>query len=127
MGHNTSVQQFFERLNSAATCCFFPGKNPKHLDPDEIIEILDQVKVPEWHEAMVNANIVIFEMYYEETHLKCLENLENIRRTYGSNRSSLPIEYKKSQTVTSSVDKSSKNNKGSNMWCHFCDKQPHYG
>jgi hypothetical protein len=43
---------------------YFPEENPKQLDQDEIIEILDQVKAwdPEWHEAMVNANIDIFEM-----------------------------------------------------------------
>jgi hypothetical protein len=41
----------------------FPEENPKQLDQDEIIEILDQSKAryPEWHEAMVNANIDIFE------------------------------------------------------------------
>jgi hypothetical protein len=27
--------------------------------------------------------------------------------------------------VTSSVDKSSKNHKGSNIWCHYCDKNNH--
>jgi hypothetical protein len=40
---------------------YFPEESPKQLDQDEIIEILDQAKVPEWHEAMVNANIDIFE------------------------------------------------------------------
>jgi hypothetical protein len=40
---------------------FFPEENPKQLNQDEIIEILDQAKAwdPEWHEAMVNANINI--------------------------------------------------------------------
>jgi hypothetical protein len=42
---------------------YFPEENSKQLDQDEIIEILDQAKAPEWHEAMVNANIDI---------LKCL-------------------------------------------------------
>jgi hypothetical protein len=46
---------------------YFPEENPKQLDQDEIIEILDQAKAPEWHEAMVNANIDIFEMTYEES------------------------------------------------------------
>jgi hypothetical protein len=38
---------------------------------------------PEWHEAMVNANIDIFEMSYEESvsYFKRLENLEKIRHT----------------------------------------------
>jgi hypothetical protein len=38
----------------------FPEENPKQLDQDEIIEILDQAKDPVLHEAMVNANIDIF-------------------------------------------------------------------
>jgi hypothetical protein len=39
----------------------------KQFDQDDIIEILDQVKNPEWHESMVNANIDIFEMSHEES------------------------------------------------------------
>jgi hypothetical protein len=41
---------------------YFPEENSKHLDQDEIIEILDEAKAPEWHESMVNANIDIFEI-----------------------------------------------------------------
>jgi hypothetical protein len=70
MGLNTSVQQFVERLNDLNRyLLYFPEENPKQLDKDEIIEILDQAKavVPEWHEAMVNANIDIFEMSYEKS------------------------------------------------------------
>jgi hypothetical protein len=72
---------------------YFPEENPK-LDQDEIIEILDQTKAPEWHEAMVNVNIDIFEMTYEESvsYFKCLENLEKIRRTNGPNPSSLQVD-----------------------------------
>jgi hypothetical protein len=84
---------------------YFPEENPKQLDQDEIIEILDQAKAPEWHEAMVNANIDIFEMSYEESvSFKCLESLEKIRHTNCPNPSSLPVDNKKS--VTSSVGKS---------------------
>jgi hypothetical protein len=38
--------------------------HPKLLDKDEIIEILDQARAwdPEWHEAIVNADIGIFEI-----------------------------------------------------------------
>jgi hypothetical protein len=43
--------------------------------------------------------------------------------TNSPNPSSLPIDNKKS--VTSSVGKSSKTHKGSNMWCHYCDKNNH--
>jgi hypothetical protein len=57
------------------------------LDHDEIIQVFDQAKTKnsEWHKAMVNANIDIFEMCYEEFVLlfKHLENLENIRFTNG--------------------------------------------
>jgi hypothetical protein len=130
MGLNISVQQLVEnqRLNDLNRyLLYFPEENPKQLDQDEIIKILDQVKAwdPEWNEAMVNANIDIFEMSYEESlsYFKHLENLEKIRCTNGPYPSSLPVYNKKS--VTSSVCKSSKNHKGSNMWCHYCDKNNH--
>jgi hypothetical protein len=115
-------------MNDLNRCLlYFPEENPKQLDQDEIIEILDQVKpwAPEWHEAMVNANIDIFEMSYEESvsYFKLLESLEMIRCTNGPNPSSLLVDDKKS--VTSSVGKSTKNHKGSNMWCHYCDKNNH--
>jgi hypothetical protein len=127
-GLNTSVQQFVERLNDLN--CYllcFPEVNTKQLDKDDIIEILNQAKAPEWHEAIVNANIEIFEMTYEESvsYFKRLENLEKIRRTNGPNPSSLPVDNKKEVSVTSSVGKSSKNHKGSNMWCQYCDKNNH--
>jgi hypothetical protein len=73
-------------------------ENPKQLDQVEIIEILDQAKArdPEWHEAMVNANIHIYEMTYEESvsYFKRLENLEKIKPTNGPNPSSLPVDNK---------------------------------
>jgi hypothetical protein len=108
---------------------YFPDETPKQLDQDEIIEILDQAKArdPEWLEAMVDTNIKIFEMSYEESvsYFKHLENLENIRRTNGHNPSSLPVDNKKRVSVTSSVEKSTKNHKVSNMRCHYCDKNNH--
>jgi hypothetical protein len=128
MGLHTSVQQFVEGLNDLNQyMLYFPEENPKQLDQDEIIEILDQAKAPEWHETMVDANIDIFEMTYEESvsYFKCLENLEKIRRTNGRNPSSLSVDNKRSFSVTSSVGKSSKNHKGSNMCCHYCDKNNH--
>jgi hypothetical protein len=70
MGLNTSVQQFVASLNDLnCYLLYFPEENPKQLDQDEIIEILDQAKAcnPEWHEAVVNANIDIFEMSHEES------------------------------------------------------------
>jgi hypothetical protein len=126
MGLNTSVKQFVKRLNDLNRyLLYFPEENLKQLDQDEIIGILDQAKSPEWHEATVNANIDIFEMTYEESvsYFKRLENLEKIRRTNGPNPSSLPVDNKK--LVTISVGKSSKHHKGSNMWCHYCDKNNH--
>jgi hypothetical protein len=76
---------------------------------------------------MVNANIDIFEMFYEESvsHFKHLGNLEKIRHTNGPNPSSLPVDNKKGVSVTSSVGKPSKYHKGSNMWCYYCDKNNH--
>jgi hypothetical protein len=99
VGLSTSVQQFVERLNDLNRyLLYFPEENPKQLDQDEIIEILDQAKArdPEWHEVMVNANIDIFEISYEESvsYFKCLENLEKIRCTNGPNPSSLPVDNK---------------------------------
>jgi hypothetical protein len=45
MGLNTSVQQFVKRLNDLNRYLLrFPEENSKHLDQDEIIEILDQAK-----------------------------------------------------------------------------------
>jgi hypothetical protein len=125
MDLNTSIQQFVERLNDLNRyLLYFPEENPKQLDQDEIIEVLDQAKAcnPEWHEAMVNASIDIFEMSYEESvpYFKRLENLKKIRCTNGSNPSSLPVDNKKTVSETSCVGKSSKNPKGSNMWCHYC-------
>jgi hypothetical protein len=79
------AQQFLERLNDL-NCYFlyFPEENPKKLDRDEIIEMWDQTKAVdlELHEAMVNANIDIFEISYGEyvSHFKSLE-LEKIRHT----------------------------------------------
>jgi hypothetical protein len=84
MGLNTYVQQFVERMHDLNRyLLYFPEENPKQLDQYEIIEILYQDKAPEWHEAMVNFNIDIFEMSYEEyvSYFKRLENLEKIRRT----------------------------------------------
>ena len=60
LGQNVSVQMFVERLNELNRyLLYFPEENPKQLDQDEIIEILDQAKAPEWHAAMVAANIVV--------------------------------------------------------------------
>jgi hypothetical protein len=120
MGSNTSVQQFIERLNDLNRYLLcFPEESPKQLDQDEIIVILDQAKAPEWHEAMVAANIDIFEMSYEEfvAYFKTLEILEKIKKTNGM--APLPVDNKK--TVGSSVDRS----KVSSLWCHYCEKNNH--
>jgi hypothetical protein len=98
MGINTSVQQSVEnhRLNDLNRyLLYFPEENSKQLDQDEIIEILDEAKTrnPEWRESMVNANIHIFEMSYEESvsYFKRLEKLEKIRRTNGKSPDLIPI------------------------------------
>jgi hypothetical protein len=70
MGLNTLVKQFVESLNDVNRyLLYFPEENPKQLDQDEIIQILDLGKSvePEWHKAMVNANIDIFEISYQES------------------------------------------------------------
>ena len=87
MGPNTTVQQFVERLNELNRyLLFFPEECHTALTQDEIIEILDQAKPPNWHEAMVSANIDIFEMEYESaiSYFIRLENLDKIRSTNGA-------------------------------------------
>jgi hypothetical protein len=66
---------------------------------------------------MVNANIDIFEMSYEESvsYFKRLENLEKIKNINGPNPASLPVDNKKGVSIISIVGKSSKNPNGSNM------------
>jgi Tol biopolymer transport system component len=56
------------------------------------------------------------------SYFKHLENFEKIRCTNGPNPSSLKVDNNKIVSVTSSVSKSSKNHKRSNMWYHYCDK-----
>jgi hypothetical protein len=75
----------------------------------------------------VNAYIDIFEISYEESvsYFKRLENLEKIKCFNYPNPASLPVDNKKTVSVTSSVGKSSKNHKVPNMWCHYCDKNNH--
>jgi hypothetical protein len=104
---------------------YLPEETPKQLHQNEIIETLVQTKAPERHQEIINAIIDIFEMSYAESisYFKSLENLEKIRRTNGPNTASLPVGNKKK--FTSIVDKSSKNSKGVNMWCHYCDKSKH--
>jgi hypothetical protein len=88
MGLNTSVQQFVERLNDLNRyLLYFPEENPKQLDQSKFIE---------WLGAMVNANIDIFEVSYEESvpYFKHLENLEKIRHNNGPYPSSLPVDNK---------------------------------
>jgi hypothetical protein len=66
MDLNTSIQQLVERLNDLnCYLLYFPAENPKKLDQDEIIEILDQDKHSEWHEGMVNSkHHKYFQMVY---------------------------------------------------------------
>jgi hypothetical protein len=117
MGPNTTVQHFIEKLNDLNKyLLYFPEEYPFQLKQDEIIEILDQAKPPEWHEAMIAANIDIFEMNYEEAiaYFIRLENLGNICRTNGP-APVLVVDNKK--TITSSVGVG-KAKMSSKMWCH---------
>jgi hypothetical protein len=132
MALNTSVQKFVERLQLNDLNCYllyFPEENPKYLDQDEITKILHQAKarISEWHVAMINANIEIFEMSDEESvsYFKHLENLEKIRCTNGPNSSSLQVDNRICISVTSSIGKSSKNPNASNMCCQYYEKNNH--
>jgi hypothetical protein len=92
---NTSVQQFEERLNDLNRYfLYFPEE---HQDQNEIIEISDQTKAPEWHEVMANSKIDIFEIDNEKSVscFKHLENLEKIRHTNGPGPALLPVDDKK--------------------------------
>jgi hypothetical protein len=83
---NVTAQQFVERLNELNRYLpFFLEEVPTALTQDKIIEILDQAKPPNWHEAMISANIDIFEMDYESaiSYFIQLENLDKICRTNG--------------------------------------------
>jgi hypothetical protein len=125
LGQNVSVQMFVERLNKLNRyLLYFPEENPKQMDQDEIIEILDQAKAPEWHAAMVAANINIFSMTYEESvsYFMRLENLEKIKRTNGV-APTLPVDNKRK--VASSSIGVAIGKKNSKMWCHYCDKNNH--
>jgi hypothetical protein len=86
-----------------------------------------KAEAPEWPEVMVNGNIDIFEISYEEfmSFFKRLENLEKIRRTNSPNPSSPSVEYETEKLLSCGVGRSSKNLKGSNMWCHYFDKNNH--
>jgi hypothetical protein len=127
LGPNVSVQTFVERLNELNQyLLYFPEENPKQLDQDEIIEILDQAKAPEWHAAMVSANIDIFSMTYEDSvaYFKRLENLEKIRKTNGL-LSPLTVDYKKTGGSSTVVGLAVGKKKSAKMWCHYCDKNNH--
>ena len=64
---------------------FSPEECSTPLTQDEIIEILDQAKPPNWPEAMISANIDIFEMDYKSAILYFirLKNLDKIWRMNG--------------------------------------------
>jgi hypothetical protein len=85
---------------------------------------LDQTKAPECNEAMVTANIEIFELSYEESvsYFVHLDNLEENRCTNGLGTVIIPLESMKRVSINRSESKSSKNVKETNMWCHYYDK-----
>jgi hypothetical protein len=59
LGDNMTLQTFVGRHNELKRCLlYFPKENPKQFDQDDIVKILDQAKAPEWHAAMVAANII---------------------------------------------------------------------
>ena len=126
MGPTTTVQQFVERLNELNRyLLFFPEEHPTPLTQDEIIEILDQSKPPNWHEAMISANIDIFEMDYKAaiSYFIRLENLDKIRRMNGT---SPAVAVDNNTSITSRVGVGTVRKKQkTKMWCHYCDKNNH--
>jgi hypothetical protein len=66
-------------------------------------------------------------MSYEESdsYIEHLMILEKIRFTDVQSPANLHIKNKNRISVTSSVSKSSKNPKASNISCHYCDKNNH--
>jgi hypothetical protein len=94
MGLNASFQQFVEILNELN----------KQLNQNQTIEILYQSKAtdPEWTELMVNANMNIFVMSYEESvfYFKSLENLEKISHTNGLSLATILVHNHKSVSVS---------------------------
>jgi hypothetical protein len=88
MDFNSSVQQVVESQRLNKINCFLlyvTEEQPKQLNQDEIIGILDQAKTrnPEWNEEMVNAQIDTFKMSFEGSisSFKSLDNLEKIKST----------------------------------------------
>jgi hypothetical protein len=69
----------------------------------------------------------VFEMPDRKSvpYFNCSENLEKIKRTNGLGPATLLLDDKKTVSVTSSVIKSSKRLKASDMWFHYCDKINH--
>jgi hypothetical protein len=95
------------------------------LTQDEIIEILDQAKPPNWHEAMISANIDIFKMDYKSAILYFirLENLDKICHTNGP-APIVAVDNNTSLTSSVGVGNVGKKQK-TKMWCHYCDKNNH--
>jgi hypothetical protein len=102
MGPNTTVQQFLDRINELNRyLLFFPEECPPPQTQDEIIEILDQAKPPNWHEAMVSANIDIFEMAYKLAVLYFIR-LENLDKTCRTNGPALTVAVDNNTSLTTS-------------------------
>ena len=60
-----NVQQYVEMLNDLNCYLLFSDELTEQLDQNQVIEILYQAKSPEWHEAMMAANMMepTFELY----------------------------------------------------------------
>jgi hypothetical protein len=67
MGLNTSMQQYVEGLNHLNHyLLYFSVENPKQVDQDEIIEILEQAKAPQWMKQWLMPRLMF---------LKCLNEM----------------------------------------------------
>jgi hypothetical protein len=104
---------------------FFPDECPTPSTQDEIIEIVDQAKLPNWHEATVSAKIYIFEMDYESaiSYFVRLDNLDKIRRTNGP-APTVAADNNTFLTNSLGIGNVRKKHK-TKLWCHCCDKNNH--
>jgi hypothetical protein len=119
MGPNTTVQQFVEMLNELNRYLLsFPEECLISLTQDEIIEILNQAKPPNWHEAMLSANIDI---------LKWITNRQFHILDNGP-APTIAVDYNTSITSCVGVGVGVGVNRGKQktiMWRHCCDKTNH--
>jgi hypothetical protein len=92
IGSNMSVQKFVGRFSDLNRyLLYFLEEHSKQLDQDEIFEILDQAKSPEWHKAMVNAGIDNLDLLLGNLFLIS----SNLEKSNGPSPTSITVDDKK--------------------------------